>query len=188
MGLHRGRWLVGNKRFFTCGTLETSEKSLDPCSKDSHRLSLLQGLPSAWPRKSKLHYLDVLHGRLLGSHVNFHHKVCQLGQDVCSAGNTFEKDSWGLPMRAKSSKQRCPALCILDLSYNVKYHWSCRVGGCYGHLTASGSWHGFPGVDHEGRQDIAVLVGNVYSRVTQCCKQIQYRPIQLLVVLLSGMS
>ena len=38
-------------------------------------------------------------------------------------------------MRAKSSKQRCPALCILDLSYNVKYHWSCRIGGCYGHLT-----------------------------------------------------
>ena len=35
--------------------------------------------------------------------------------------------------------QRCPALCILDLSYNVKYRWSCRVGGCYGHLTASGS-------------------------------------------------
>ena len=29
MGLHRGRCLVGNKRFFTCGTLETSEKSLD---------------------------------------------------------------------------------------------------------------------------------------------------------------
>ena len=24
--LHRGRCLVGNKRFFTCGTLETSEK------------------------------------------------------------------------------------------------------------------------------------------------------------------
>ena len=67
-------------------------------------------------------------------------------------------DSWGLPMRAKSSKQRCPALCILDLSYNVKYHWSCRIGGCYGHLTASGSWHGFPGVDHEGRQDIAALI------------------------------
>ena len=39
--------LVGNERFFTCGTLETCEKSLDPCSKDSHRLSLLQGLPSA---------------------------------------------------------------------------------------------------------------------------------------------
>ena len=35
--------LVGNKRFFTSGTLETSEKSLDPCSNDSHRLSLLQG-------------------------------------------------------------------------------------------------------------------------------------------------
>ena len=63
------------------------------------------------------------------------------------------KDSWGPPMRAKSSKQRCPALCILDLSYNVKYHWSCRIGSCYGLLTASGSWHGFPGVDHEGRQD-----------------------------------
>ena len=42
MGLHRGRCLAGNKRFFTCGTLETSEKSLDPCSKDSHSLSLLQ--------------------------------------------------------------------------------------------------------------------------------------------------
>ena len=40
-------------------------------------------------------------------------------------------------MRAKSSKQRCPALCLFDLSYNVKYHWSCRVGGCSGHLTAS---------------------------------------------------
>ena len=140
MGLHRGRCLVGNKRFFTCGTLETSEKSLDPCSKHSHRLSLLQGLPSAWLPSASVQA----------------HKVCQLGQDVCSAGNTFEKDSWGLPMRAKSSKQRCPALCILDLSYNVKYHWSCRVGGCYGHLTASGSWHGFPGVDHEGRQDIAI--------------------------------
>ena len=58
-------------------------------------------------------------------------------------------------MRAKSSKQRCPALCLIDLSYNVKYQWSCRVGGCSGHLTASGSWHGFPEVDHEGRQDVA---------------------------------
>ena len=67
------------------------------------------------------------------------------------------KDSWGLPMRAKSLKQRCPALCLLDLSYNVKYHWSCRVDGCYSHLTASGSWHGFPGVDHEGHQDSAVM-------------------------------
>ena len=46
-GLQRGRFLLGNKRFFTCGTLEISEKSLDPYSKDSHRLSLLQGLPSA---------------------------------------------------------------------------------------------------------------------------------------------
>ena len=59
-------------------------------------------------------------------------------------------------MRAKSSKHRCPALCLIDLSYNVKYHWSCRVGGCSGHLTASGSWQDFPGVDHEGRQDVAV--------------------------------
>ena len=70
-------------------------------------------------------------------------------------------------MRAKSSKQRCPALCILDLSYNVKYHWSCRVGGCYGHLTASGSWHGFPGVDHEGRQDIAKL-GTMPTSARKC--------------------
>ena len=69
-------------------------------------------------------------------------------------------------MRAKSSKQRCPALCILDLSYNVKYHWSCRVGGCYGHLTANGSWHGFPGVDHEGRQDIAAIHGIIDFNTT----------------------
>ena len=54
-----------------------------------------------------LHNLDVLHGRLLGSleknclfptkasaslQAN---KVCQLGQDVCSAGNTFEKIAEG---------------------------------------------------------------------------------------------
>ena len=45
-GLHSGRGFVGNKRFFTCGTSKkTSEKSLNPCSKDSHRLSLLQGFP-----------------------------------------------------------------------------------------------------------------------------------------------
>ena len=67
-------------------------------------------------------------------------------------------------MRAKSSKQRCPALCLYDLSYNVKYHWSCRVGGCYSHLTASGSWQGFPGVDHEGHQDSAVLISVVTQR------------------------
>ena len=67
-------------------------------------------------------------------------------------------------MRAKSSKQRCPALCLIDLSYNVKYHCSCRVGGCSGHLTASGSWHGFPGVDHEERQDVAVLISVVTQR------------------------
>ena len=59
-------------------------------------------------------------------------------------------------MRANSSKQRCPALCLFDLSYNVKFHWSCRVGGCYSHLTASGSRQGFPGVDHEGHQDCVV--------------------------------
>ena len=59
-------------------------------------------------------------------------------------------------MRAKSSKQRCPVLCLYDLSYNVKYHWSCRVGGCYSHLTASESRQGFPGVDHEGHQACVV--------------------------------
>ena len=48
------------------------------------------------------------------------HKVCQLGQNVCSAGNTFEKDSWGLPMRAKSSKQRCPALYNYTLFITTK--------------------------------------------------------------------
>ena len=67
-------------------------------------------------------------------------------------------------MRAKSSKQRCPALCLFDLSYNVKYHWSCRVGGCYSHLTASGSRQGFPGVDHEGHQDCVVLISVVTQR------------------------
>ena len=85
-------------------------------------------------------------------------------QTLMACSKADEKDSWGLPMRAKSSKQRCPALCFIDLSYNVKYHWSCRVGGCSGHLTASGSWHGFPGVDHEGRQDVAVLISVVTQR------------------------
>ena len=51
-------------------------------------------------------------------------------------------------MRAKSSKQRCPALCILWLELLC----SCRVGDWSGHLTASGSRYDFPGVDHEGRQ------------------------------------
>ena len=51
-------------------------------------------------------------------------------------------------MRAKSSKQRCPALCILWLELLC----SCRVGGWSGHLTASGSRYDFLGVDHEGRQ------------------------------------
>ena len=50
--------LVGNKRFFTCGTLETCEKHLFPTKASA----LLQAI-----------------------------KVCQLGQDVCSAGNTFER-------------------------------------------------------------------------------------------------
>ena len=47
----------------------------------------------------KLQYLDVLHGRLLGSHVN------------------------GLPMRAKSSKQRCPALCITYEFNRLRANW-----------------------------------------------------------------
>ena len=78
-------------------------------------------------------------------------------------------------MRAKSSKQRCPALCLFDLSYNVKYHWSCRVGGCYSHLTASGSRQGFPGVDHEGHQDCVALmyfessVALLFSRCLNDC-------------------
>ena len=105
--------------------VNTFTQSGGGCSKKCLQLSLLLPLPS-----HKLHTFPKIHKKK-------------------KAGNTFEKDSWGLPMRAKSSKQCCPALCILDLSYNVKHHWSCRVGGCYGHLTASGSWHG--GVDHEGR-------------------------------------
>ena len=42
-------------------------------------------------------------------------------------------------MRAKSSKQRCPALCILWLELLC----SCRVGGWSSHLTASGSSYDF---------------------------------------------
>ena len=109
---------------------------MDPCSKDSHRLSLLQGLPSAWPRKSKLQYLDVLHGPYYNDPAIFHlflkyhkwknrlfptkpsasvqaHKVCQLGQDVCSAGNTVEKIAegcrWDLKAR-NSAVQLCAYL------------------------------------------------------------------------------
>ena len=51
-------------------------------------------------------------------------------------------------MRAKSSKQRCPALCIVWLELLC----SCMVGGWSGHLTASGSRYDFPGVNHEERQ------------------------------------
>ena len=56
---------------------------------------------------------------------------------------------------AKSSKQRCPALCILWLELLC----SCRVGGWSGHLTASGSLYDFPGVDHEGRQTCRLVKG-----------------------------
>ena len=41
----------------------------------------------------------------------------------------------------------------------------CRVGGCSGHLTASGSRSDFSGVDHEGRQSFSVLIAYMgYSR------------------------
>ena len=133
------------------------KKSLDPWSKDSHGLSLLQGFPSAWPRKSKLHYLDVLHGRLRGSLVNFHllqriqrlfhlflkyhkwknrlfptkasasvqvNKVCQLGQDVCSAGNTFEKIAEGCRWELKarnSAVQLCAYFKIVRWNSDSRY-------------------------------------------------------------------
>ena len=64
-------------------------------------------------------------------------------------------------MRAKSSKQRCPALCILWLELLC----SCRVGGWSGHLTASGSRHDFPGVDHEGRQTCRLVNRCAWDRV-----------------------
>ena len=51
-------------------------------------------------------------------------------------------------MRAKSSKQCCPALCILWLELLC----ICKVGGWSSHLTDSGNRYDFPGVDHEGRQ------------------------------------
>ena len=51
-------------------------------------------------------------------------------------------------MRAKRSKQRCPALCILRLELLC----GCWVGGRSGHLNAGGSHSDFPGVDHEGCQ------------------------------------
>ena len=40
----------------------------------------------------------------------------------------------------------------------------CRVGGCYGRLTANGSCSDFPGVDHEGRQACLVLISVVTQR------------------------
>ena len=62
-------------------------------------------------------------------------------------------------MRAKSSKQRCPALCILWLELLC----SCRVGGWPGHLTASGSRYDFPEVDHEGRQTCRCRVKDCWN-------------------------
>ena len=41
MACSKADGLVGNKRFFTCGTLETCEKSLDPCSKGRQDVAVL---------------------------------------------------------------------------------------------------------------------------------------------------
>ena len=117
--------------------------------------TLLQGFPSAWPRKSKLHYLDVLHGRLLGSLVNFHwqlggynnHQPCSSNdishcssshisteldsavsslfswecQDVCSAGNTFEKIAEGCrwELKARNSAVQLCAYMTWATMWNI---------------------------------------------------------------------
>ena len=47
-------------------------------------------------------------------------------------------------MRAESSKRLCALM--------TRAACGCRVGGCSGHLAASGSCSDFPGVNHEGRQ------------------------------------
>ena len=66
-------------------------------------------------------------------------------------------------MRAKSSKQRCPALCILWLELPC----SCRVGGWSGHLTASENRYDFPGVDHEGRQTCRLCHNCFITKIPQ---------------------
>ena len=63
-----------------------------PCSRDSLWLSLLQGssdfsLVSKVPQVKNRLFPTKPSASVQG------HKVCQLGQDVCSAGTTFEKDS-----------------------------------------------------------------------------------------------
>ena len=85
-----------------------------------------------WLPSNIVVYLDVLHGRLLGSHVNFH---------------------WQL--NGHNNHQPCS-------SNDISHCSSSQV--CTELDTASGSWHGFPGVDHEGRQDIAVLISVVMQR------------------------
>ena len=57
-------------------------------------------------------------------------------------------------MRAKSLKQRCASM--------TQAACGCRVGGCSGHLTASGSRSDFPGVGHEGRQ--ACLISKIFTK------------------------
>ena len=64
-------------------------------------------------------------------------------------------------MRAKSLKQRCPALCILWLELLC----SCRIGGWSGHLTASGSRYDFPGVDPEGRQTCRLPITFIVKKI-----------------------
>ena len=59
------------------------KKSLDPCSKDSHRLSLLQG--PCVTTEIITEKFDVLRGRLLGNHNDVHWQLGgQINHQPCS--------------------------------------------------------------------------------------------------------
>ena len=83
-----------------------------PCSKDSLWLFLLQG-SSDFSLVSKVPQVK---NRLFPTK----HLPCCKALRFASWAKMFVQlgipleDSWGLPMRAKSSKQRCPALCIIS--------------------------------------------------------------------------
>ena len=71
----------------TSTIIDTAKRTIPttkPCSKDSHRLSLLQGFP-LWTTEIITDKFDVLRGRLLGNHNDFHWQLGgQINHQPCS--------------------------------------------------------------------------------------------------------
>ena len=98
------------------------KKSLNPCSKDSHRLSLLQGFPCV-TTEIITDKFDVLRGRLLGNQV----EVVMISQesttkDVKLVGYDFRGHTWGTLVEGIAyGYSYCKGSAIFSLVY-FKYH------------------------------------------------------------------